>query len=329
VTDPVVNLVLDTSVLCAYLLPQTIDDQRFVDRITNIIEAKATYFWPGIRVWIPSVVIAETQAVIDKFRHCDWHGDVKKDPSLRLTKKEYQQAFRLLDDLVLERRLDKIDHNHEHTLATALVSPINAKVQFFDESASLKARRERPMGATDCLIIASAMMLKYEVGGDLVLLVTADQRQCDIANRLRSVSFDEAREIGLDEIASRLGMHWTPFKYPRAVNLRRFDDSELRAMLHSWPLPNRDWTPYQDHNDFTVSQKRALRKIYFQVKEEYGIGVDKLPFTPALDDIRTRFAIATGIYYPNNSIYSTLQNWRKATLLNSGSFTDTRKSKRS
>jgi len=323
--DPVINIVLDSSILGAYLLPSTVDDQQFVVRVQNLIDAKAEYAWPAIRIWIPSIVIAETQAILDKWRHCDWHGPLKADPRQRITKREYEIAFRNLDELVSSRRLDRLEHNHEHMLATSLVSSINAKYQIRRKTPGPKNERvappvKPPMGATDCVIIASAMMLKYEQGGDLTVLATADQRQCDVSNFLRKVSYAVAKEIGLDTIADRIGLNWSPFMYPRAVNLRSFSDAEIRQRLHTWPMPNREWTQYIDHQDLSKRNKLALRDIYMDIKSEYKIGVDKLPYTAALDDLKTRFARRTGVYFGNLEIYHALQSWRKAGLLKTGDF---------
>lgn len=250
-----------------------------------------------------------------KWRHCDWHGTLKTSPSKRITKLEYSTAFRRLDRLVIDRSLERFEHSPEQTLVTALVSPVNARYQIRRRTS--KANRSAPpvkppMGAADCMIIAAAVSLKRDLGGDLVVFATGDQRQCDVARRLRTTTFRTARDLGLDQIAQRLGWTWTPYIYPRALNLRQCSEEDLREALHTWPLPDQDWELHFDASSLKGEHQLELKLLWADVKREYRIGVDSLPYSVAIDDLRGRFARVTGQYLGNLEIYKALQGWRKA-----------------
>ncbi len=311
--DPVVHVVLDSSVLVAYLLPETVDSTQLRQRAAALIDARVKWYWPTLRLWTAEICVAETMCAIDKYHLCDWSGPIKGNPLKRISKKRHDSALATLRDLVSNRRIELVQTGGEHTLATSLVSPVNYRYQVRRRRGKAStAKVKPPMGTADCVVIASASLLMGIVGFDSVVLVTADQRQADVSRKLRKLTFKAAKTLGLEEAAHRLGRLWTPAMYARAINLATATDSMLELQLDIWPFPDRHSLPQFDWTELSVTDGDILKSLYFELKRETKKGVDGLPFSIELDRLRARMAKQSGTYLFNADIYRALSSWRKA-----------------
>lgn len=314
--DPIVHVVLDASVVAAWLLPKSTKSEPLRDRSAQLIEARIKHNWPSIRLYIPGIAAAETQAVLDKYRYCTWSGPVKKDPSVQASKREYQAAGKKFRDLVNSRRIERLDHPADHVIATQLISPINAKHQIRrrrKSGASSVSNKmiPQPMGAADCLIIGSAVSLGMTIGSQNVVIATGDTRLADVVKRLRKLSLDKVGDLGFQEVAARLGTSWSSSLYPRGINLKAASDQSLSSAFQGWPLPTCSWTAFQSGSVISISKRDALIGIYKEYLEQTGIGVDNLPYSEQIDAIRIEMVKRTSLLMTNEQIYRHLSLWRK------------------
>jgi predicted nucleic acid-binding protein len=309
------HILIDANVLSAYLAPKTHRDPAVYERSKILIDSAVKYGWPTVQLYTPTICVAETQCVLDKHRYCDWHG-APKDPQYRLTKAEYSESLRQLDHLLEARQLIRVEISHDHIAASALVSVPNAKYQYRRES-NKKAAKKRdksrikpPMGAADCLIAGMAVDLSLRVGADDVVILTADRRLSDIMTACRTLTDTKARNLDLLTLAKRLNTKWSNVIYPRAINIAKCTEKELKGCLGGWPLPEREVCEKRCEN-LTNREQKELYDLGQQIKSEYGVGPDSLPYTAELDDLQIRFAIKTGVYSPRAEIARQLLAWRK------------------
>lgn len=314
--DPIVHTILDANILAAWLVPSSINRPEVQVRAANLIESRIEHYWPSIRLYVPGIVAAETQAVLDKYRLCTWTGPIKKDPSRRVTQGAYLRAQSRLNELMQSRRIERLDHQADHVLATQLVSPVNASYQFRRRrtTTTVPATKKlipQPMGAADCLIIGTAISLGMRLGSENVVIATADPRLADVVRKLRKMKFKKAHELRLDAVARRLGTVWTPQLYPRCVNLRSATPQELAQAFQAWPLPTGQWVPALDETFLKLQHEEKLIEIYKRHKSATRLGVDKLPYTPEIDAIRIDMVNETELLLSNSLIYLLLSKWRK------------------
>jgi predicted nucleic acid-binding protein len=227
------HVLIDANVLVAYLDKKTHRSEKVHKRSQCLLDSVLSHGWPAIQLYVPSICVAETQCVLDRHRYCDWYGS-SKDPAYRLTKKEYVTATKKLDDLLLNRDLIQIELHRDHVHAASLVSIVNAKYQYNRRRKKKvqgkknvsKKQIKGPMGAADCIIMGMAIDLALRVGIDDVSVVTADTRLADVVSKCRKLGVETAKNLGLDDVASRIGESWSQELYPCAIHLEK-----LRTMI--------------------------------------------------------------------------------------------------
>lgn len=321
--DPIVHVVLDASVVLPWLLPKSVSSDKLLERARMLINSRIEHHWPSIRLYVPGIVAAETQSILDRYRLCTWSNPLKKDPARRATKAEYSKARSKFEALVGSRHIERIDHAADHVWATRLISPVNARYQFrrqrSAEDAAVSGKRPipQPMGAADCLIIGTAVSLGIAVGSQNVVVATADTRMSDVMRKIRRLKQKAVDELELDRYADRIGVRWEDNLFPRCINLRNATEQQLASAFQGWPLHMGKWHLVRDETDLTIQNQRELIRIYKEHKERTGLGVDRLPYSRELDAMRIRMVCLTGRLVSNNLIYSLLSKWRKA-----GMFTD-------
>lgn len=314
-SDPVQHVVVDANTLSAFLHPQSTNSVPLQDASRILLGAVLHGNWPGIRLYSPAICIAEALAVLDKYRFCTWHGPVKSDPSKRLSAADYTQARDSLTNAVRSRRIEQLEHEPNHVLLAGLVSPVNNMYQIRRRrrnSPSGNARVKSPMGATDCLIAGMTVHLVSRMGRDAVVLATGDQRLCDVVAKAGRVKVRQAERLGLITIAQEAGLIWRPHLYPRVVNLHRSTLAALRSTFGGWPLPTVVLT-FKRRQDLTSQEATTLMATWVTVASEYAVSdPDNLPYSPLLDDLKTRFAVASGVYLSNECVFRHLLQRRKA-----------------
>ena len=316
--DPVRHVVVDANILASYFIPSSVNNPVLLQRCNSLLSAGIHARWPGIRLYTPSICIAETMSVIDKYRFCTWAGPLKKNPADQLTTAEYSKARNRLADVVKNRLIERLSHDHEHVLFSGLISPVNNSHQIRRRKAGSTKRHDGikpPMGAADCLIVGLTVHLVSRLGAKSVLLVTADQRLADVTNRAKSIKPQTASKLGLIDAAQQVGLEWSTQLYPTCVNLAKATDSELQKLFGGWPLPEVTFIE-KTRGELSDTEKRELANIWLEVARQHGISnPDRLPYSIALEQIRVIFTARFGIYLSSDDVFWVLVNLRKATKL--------------
>lgn len=316
--DPRRHVLIDANVLLAYVAPETHKSRAVQDRAKNLIESVVKYGWPTLSLYTPSVCLAEAQCALDKRRYCDWYGDGKNGV---LSAEVYKRGVKGLRDLVVEGRITKIEVEAVDLDAARLVSVVNSKYQIRKRrkskkditTSAQKVGRQKvrgPMGAVDCLIVGMAIRLGARIGTDVVTIATADSRLADVVRRCRKLSHKRAKALQLPKVSQNIPIVWSKEIYPCCIHLEHAREDEIRSSFGGWPLPGRSLT-HKEYGDLTIKQSECLYKLGVDIKGEYGVGPDSLPYTDALDELQSRFAIRTGVYLPKSAIAKLLLQWRK------------------
>lgn len=315
-TDPTTHVILDANVLVTALSPKLHNNPEVVLRSKALLNAVVDNGWLPLRLHVPSICLAEAQCVLDKFRHCEWSGPVFRNPSLRLTSREYNQASLKLAAIAHSRQIHRLEISHDHLRIVPLVSVVNQKYQYRRRRRSsvglATAPRQvaQPMGAMDCVIAALAIEMAAKIDCDSVILVTADRRLADIMDKCRRLPERKARSLSLPATAHAAGFRWHSGIYPRCINLARTNDIELADVFSGWPLPARPVQP-RILSDLTDTERRLLFNMNQEQQATSGVGPDSLPFSPELDRLQVAFAQRTGIYLRKAEIARQLLAWRK------------------
>lgn len=267
--------------------------------------------WPSLTLYTPSICIAEALGIFGRWHFCTWWGPLRKHPEARIPREKYLSAQQGLAKVVQSHDLLQLSPDPELVLAAGLVSPINNAFRDCAQTGQ-DTGKARPMGGMDCLIAATAILLAHRLGKDSVALVTTDQRLTSVMARARCLSEEEVRRLALDKVADQLSFTWSSDLYPRCVDLSRADPPELRDAFLGWPLPMVK-LDLKSRTALTACERQSLTKLWYEVKSEHSVSdVDTLPYSPALDDLRTRFAVQCNVHMQNEDIYRFLQNQRKA-----------------
>ena len=219
----------------------------------------------------------------------------------------------MLGGAVRSRTIEQLEHEPGHVLLAGLVSPVNQHYQIRrkgGKGGGGNARVKPPMGATDCLI--AGMTLVSRMGRDAVVLATADQRLAVVLQKAERIKQDRAEELGLVEVAKQAGLAWGPKLYPCVVNLHKATPRELRSAFGGWPLPTSPVVTKR-RAALTPQEATALEDVWVAVASDYEISdPERLAYSPMLDDLKTRFAVASGVCLPNEDIFRFLLQRRKA-----------------
>ena len=303
--DAQVHVVVDANILAAGFCPVTHKDETVKNRSQILIKSICETNWPYIRLYAPSICIAEALGVIDKYKYCTWYGELKANPSKQLSDSDYQSVLSKLNDSVKNRKIVQIEHEPDHILFSNLISPVNAFYQLGYNS---------PMGAMDCVIGAFAILMKTRLSCKRVILVTADSRLASVIEKCKKLSLDEMKYLGLEETSKICGINWSTEIYPECVNLKDVSNEELVKQFIGWPLPTCQFN-YRIVEDLLPEEGVDLCQIWRDISKEYAFlnnNPDNLPYTLALDDLRTRLAVKSKILMPNEDIYRRIVNWRKS-----------------
>jgi hypothetical protein len=314
--DPVRHVVVDANTLGAFLYINSTGSANLQQRSQILIGAAVQGRWPGIKLYTPAICIAEALGVLDKYRFCTWHGPAKTDSTKRLSESAYETARDLLIGAVRNRTIEQLEHEPGHVLLAGLVSPVNQNYQIRrkDRKGS-NAGVKPPMSATDCLIAGMTIHLVSRMGRGAAVLATADQRLADVLKKAERIKQDRAEELGLVEVAKQAGLAWAAKLYPSVVNLHKAMPRELRDAFGGWPLPTNPVVT-KCRGALTPQEATALEDTWVNVAADYGItDPERLAYSRMLDDLKTRFAVTSGVCLPNEDIFRFLLQRRKAGLL--------------
>lgn len=311
--DPVRHVVVDANTLGAFLYANSTGSDDLQQRSQTLIGAALHARWPGIKLYTPAICIAEALGVLDKYRFCTWHGPAKNDRTKRLSASDYETARDLFAGAVRSRMIEQLEHEPAHVLLAGLVSPVNQHYQIRRKgSKGGKAGVKPPMGATDCLIAGMTIHLVSRMGRDAVVLATADQRLADVLQRAEKIKPARAEQLGLVEVAKQAGVVWGPKLYPSVVNLHKATPRQLRDAFGGWPLPINPVVTKR-RAALTPQEATTLEDTWVEVAGEYRItDPERLAYSPMLDDLKARFAVAAGVCLSCEDIFRFLLQRRKA-----------------
>jgi hypothetical protein len=287
----VVHVIVDSNILSTAICPKTHEDGLVRTRSQIIFDSVFEANWPSIKLYTPSICIAETINTFDKHRY----------QRETINKSEYDIALSKLFTAVQNKKIVHIEHEQDHTFLAGLVSPIST---YF-------ASERAPMSATDCVIAAVGILLKSRLSYSRVVVITADQRFATVINKAKSLSTSEASGLDLQNIANKFGLEWSKSIYPDCLDIKNCSEINLSSCFLGWPLPGQklrigltQWLSKQEQIE--------LNNIWDEMKIKYHMkDVDKLPYTPALEEIRVTFATRKGRILLSNDIFHRLLTWRK------------------
>jgi len=306
---PVRHIVLDTNSLSAGLVPHSVHSQRLRQRAAQLVRCRLLAGWESLRLYAPGICVAEILTLLDKYRFCTWFGPVKKDPRRRLNARAYRTVRSAFLRCLHDRRIEQIDLDHKQIELVELISPLNQRYQFRRRRATKNI--PGPMSTGDCLVAAGAMQLNQRLGDDSVVVVTDDRRLADVLTIARGLSLLQVGRVGLREGLTRLGLTLDSL-FPRVVHLRTATKRELRAAFLGWPLPQQELGLLLPNEQAPEDTVRFLIKLWLDVEAEYEVSIDNLPYTRAIDDLRTRVATQTNLELTSQELYHLLLTWRKA-----------------
>lgn len=304
------HLVIDTNVLLAWLTPKAHENAQVVERSTAILRAVSNRWWPDVRLLTSSVCIAEAQGVLDKFRLCTWsrRNAVVKP---RLSDTEYRHCSNRLAEIYKRQEFTCVETAPDIVSASGVVSLVNQKYQFRRRTKKSKARIRQPMGGADCLVVATAIIMEQRIHPSVVYLVTADQRMADVCRKARQISASQADSLGLIRRCRSAGLTWNKDLFPRPLLLQDATADDLRECLTAWPLPDRSSKDVSDTERMSRGAQDCLVGLYAEVKSRTRIGVEKLPYSIEINQMRSDLACQYGCLLTNRQIFETLQRWRK------------------
>lgn len=193
------------------------------------------------------------------------------------------------------------------------MSPVNAKYQFRRRSTNKKTPSHRirgPMGGADCLVLAEAIELKYSVSPGAVAVLTNDNRMHDVLLKCSKIGHKSAKSLGLLDAARIVGYPWSQEIYPVPLHVSKTDDASYVDFFGSWPLPSRKIVQ-KCFGELTHLQAAKLWELTTEIKTEFGVGPDNMPFLPQIELLQLRFAMETGVYVRKSEIGQRIQRWRK------------------
>jgi hypothetical protein len=310
-SDATRHLIVDKNLLIYYLHPTSADTKTVRERCRVLFKAAINARWPGLRLHVPAISVAEAIGVLDKYRHCTWAGPVKQNAALRLNANQYKQARDELKTAIRQHLIEQIDHEPTHVSLAELISPINQKYQFRRRRKS-QNRVKKPMGGADCMIAGMAVLLHRRLGSSQVALATADQRLADVVTKGRDLTERQAEQLGIKSAAEDLGIPWSSGVFPDVINLRDCPVNDLRHIFHGWPLPTSPCIA-KTRQELTTDERDQLVAVWRRVARRHSMSnPDNLPHTPVVSELRTEFAADSGVLLSSHDVFHALVAMRKA-----------------
>lgn len=305
------HILVDTSALVPAICPKSHQSEAVCQRAKMLFEACQGNRWPSVRLATSTLCISEAFNVIDKMRLCEWHGG-NKTAHKQISLKDYDTYIARLNELLVRQEFTTIDTGRDVALAAGLVSPINQKYQFRRRSKIANKRKIKPpMGAADCLVIATGIIFATRVSPSDVYLVTADQRMADVLTKARRLTKTNAETLRLIQRARRCGVTWRPELYPKPLNLMTAQNRELREAFSAWPLPTQ-YAKRRKVSKLSDQEKDQVIYLYLRIAATTKISIDRLPYSAEINQLRANVARFYGFYLSNEELFLGLQSWRKA-----------------
>jgi hypothetical protein len=231
-------ILLDTSVLLGYYVPEAATNPEAQSRITTLLEA-VRHHRADVHLFVPNIVVAELYCQLARLCYSGWDKRVSsKFPGTKKTldTRRYKSACdKFRRDIHNGALLYQYELNRYHVLSLDLIAPIDKYRKYY------RSKNVRSMGASDLLLGAMAMHLSRVHGLENVALLSCDRRMKAIFEKApQSLNLNTAVDLGLYSASDKLGFgRWNAKIYPKVIDLARCNDSELEAFFGGWPLPTK------------------------------------------------------------------------------------------
>lgn len=224
------HVLVDASVAAAHFAPKTTTSVNLKARAAALIMGGAMSY--DARLLIPSFCIAEVFAVFEKYRWGrSWNKQVSKDRTLTPTEFALAQDY-FRDAIHNGAVLLQWDLNRYHILCVDLIASVNNAYKI--RRSRKKQRNPVPASTYDMLLVAMAIWLQHQLGAEAFTVVTGDDRIRQVVSRAKSVNLGVAMRDHLEEVASLLGLTYSPDLYPTVPNFTNARRDELEARLPDW-----------------------------------------------------------------------------------------------
>jgi hypothetical protein len=229
-------LLLDTSVIVDYYLPETSTLKKTRLRITTIIDSIRNRM-ANVQLFVPDFCIVETYNAFTKWRF----GERILPHGKPVSKKRYDEARNLFrEDTLNGKVIQQYELCRYHVIAADLISAVDYHYQYFRKKGDVAAKLKfTSIKVVDTLIGAMGIWLAKLHGRENVAIVTADNRIEAIIGKAQRVSATAMRHLGLRKIAVCIGLEYSPEIFPEVLHLEEDSDHDLKSFFGKWPLPVR------------------------------------------------------------------------------------------
>lgn len=218
-------LLLDTSVIVAYYLPES-STKTTVDRIKAIIDAVKNKELDCILL-IPNICIPEVTSTFSKYAFSRWNPKVKKNLPKGLSANKFKQIktkfhYHLHNGILL----NQYELNRYHILYSDMVSAIDHYYQV------QKAVRS-PMGSIDHLIISMGIYLQKLLGKNNFAILTDEDRMHQITEKRAGRLLPEStiKKLQLSSQQKYLNIKINNDLFPRVINIRKYKITDLDSFF--------------------------------------------------------------------------------------------------
>jgi hypothetical protein len=228
-------LLLDSSVVVPYYLPEASRNRRVPGRIRTLLDAVRRDPSGRIFLYMPNICICEAFDTFNKLYWARWNPEVKRVYPRALDARVYRRArTQFQADIHDGRLMHQYELDRYHVLAADLISLVDHYYQHYHERG--KKQRKNPMGTRDILVAAMATCLARVHGRERLALVTAEKRMSDLLVKVAPrVTPSTAAKLGLPAMVAKLGFRCGADMYPQVMDLARARQSDLAAFFGEWP----------------------------------------------------------------------------------------------
>lgn len=299
-------VLIDANLAAGYYLPASLNSIKAREKIQVIVNSARNGASPELCLFIPNICISEVFGVFAKYFFARWDKHVKKTLPQKLKKDKYDSIRKqFCNDLHNGIIFQQIELDRYHILSTDLISPIDAKYEYYRSSRKRK-KQKRMMGGTDHAIIGMGIYLNKIHGHNSFSILTADNRLADILSKASHVRLSTAIKLGIVKTAEDLGIKYSSYIYPRVLNLAKTSKSDMRDFFDVWPLPQKPLKK-QPLKIFSVEDCILLSKL----RQQSGVGRDKLPYSDTFEKICSEFEAMKSQRVDRNSAWRSLSNYEK------------------
>lgn len=229
-------LLLDTSAILGYYIPEAATNADAAARIRILIEA-TRHHRADLQLLVPNIVVAEVFCQLARLCYSTWDKQVNRTfggKGKALDTRRYKSARdRFRRDIHNGGLLYQMDLGRYHILALDLIAPVDKHRKIY------RSKNTKSMGTDDLLIGGMALHLVKTHGKDNFAVIANDRRMVSVFSKTSpNLNRMTAINLGLTSKSRELGFgEWCSDIYPQVLDLARCKDSDLKTFFEIWPLP--------------------------------------------------------------------------------------------